>query len=94
MDVPDDVWPCSYVLLGKTEKGESRLSLGCFLVQAASHVEAQAKAKDYAGQLAERLGFPAFHSMVNNVPGEGSVIDLENASYKCVQEKTNHRYVV
>lgn len=93
-NVPDDVWPCAYALLGSKD-GSPDVKLGCFMVRAETHGEADEKARAYVEQISARFGYPAFHAMVNKTPGEGAVIDLEsNNAYRCKNEETTHRYTV
>jgi len=91
-DVADDVWACCYYTATADGRGTLNSKIGAFLVRADSHAEAVRKATEFSDLACARLGLSRPFVIVNNVPGEGAVMDIENGAVKVTPAGADRRY--
>ncbi len=92
-EVPDDLYACCYMTSRRNGKAFD-MSIGAFLVRASSLEEATEKARDFSRQTCKRLGLAEPHVCVNEVSGEGAVVDLENKPIVVTPRKMATKYKV
>ena len=72
--VPDNIWPCCYLIAQTGPGGKPITTVGAFMVRAASHADEIQIANAFAANNLTYPGWSPPHVTVNGVAGEAAVV--------------------